>query len=253
MIKEAKKGQVTIFIIIAIIIIIFAVLVYLFYPKITTTLGYSSKTPSQEIQDCVEPTIEEAMEKLSSQGGSIYPEFYYEFNNEKIEYLCYTNEYYKTCVMQKPLLINSIQDEIKEQIRNVSNSCFDQLEKEYKGQGYEVNFVEGETSVEIVPENIVVTYNHTLTLTKTDTQSYKNFKVTSSSNLYQILNVAISILGFEARYGDAEITDYMNYYHNLKVEKKKQSEGTKVYVITDRDSGDKFQFATRSVAWPAGY
>ena len=92
-----------------------------------------------------------------------------------------------------------------------------------------------------------------MTLTKTDTQSYKEFKVTTNNNLYQLINIAISILGFETRYGDSETTAYMNYYHNIRVEKKKQDDGTKVYIITDRDSQNKFQFATRSVAWPPGY
>jgi hypothetical protein len=248
-----NRGQVTIFIIVAIIIVVFAILVYLFYPKISSTLGYSAKSPSQEIQDCIAPSIAEAVNQLSLRGGSLEPELYYEYNYEKIGYLCYTNENYKNCVMQKPMLLESIQKEIKESIINSSNTCFENLEKTYTRQGYEVNLKKGLTEVEIVPNKIVVTYNHTLTLTKTDTQSYKEFKVTQDNNLYELLNIAISILGFETRYGDAETTNYMNYYHNLKVEKKKQSEGTKIYILTDRDSEEKFQFATRSVVWPPGY
>ena len=29
-------------------------------------------------------------------------------------------------------------------------------------------------------------------------------------------------------------------------------EGSKIYTITSRNTGEKFVFATRSVAWPAG-
>ena len=77
--KMKKRGQVTIFIIIALIIILFAVLIYLFYPTISTTLGYGSKSPSEEIQDCIEPSIAKAVKEISSNGGSINPEFYYEY------------------------------------------------------------------------------------------------------------------------------------------------------------------------------
>lgn len=248
-----KRGQVTIFIIIAMVIVIFAVLIYLLYPTISSTLGYSVKSPAQQIEECIKPIIIESAQKVSIHGGSINPEFSYDYQGEKLEYLCYTTENYKTCVMQKPMLLESTQNEIRKNILNVSNACFDDLEKTYQRQGYEVNLKKGATTVEIVPNKILVSYNHTLTLTKTDTQSYKEFNVAVENNLYQLINIAISILGFETRYGDSETTAYMNYYHNIKVEKKKQSEGTKVYIITDRDSQEKFQFATRSIAWPAGY
>ena len=206
-----KSGQVTIFIIIAMVIVIFAVLVYLFYPSISTTLGYSSKSPSQQIEDCIKPSITDSVNKISIHGGVINPGFFYEYAGEKLEYLCYTNENYKTCVMQQPMLLENIQNEIKKNILNVSNACFDDLESTYQRQGYQVNLNRGATSVEIVPNKIIVSFNNTLTLTKTDTQSYKEFKVTTNNNLYQLINIAISILGFETRYGDSETTAYMNY------------------------------------------
>ena len=44
----------------------------------------------------------------------------------------------------------------------------------------------------------------------------------------------------------------MNYYHDLKVEKNKQTDGSTIYILTERDTENKFQFASRSVAWPPG-
>src|SRR5574344_2005776 len=96
--KEAgKKGQVTIFIVISIAIIIFAILIYLFYPKMQSTFGSSSKNPFEKMKDCVEPTIKNSLEKISRRGGSMNPELFYEYNDERISYLCYTVEDYKTC------------------------------------------------------------------------------------------------------------------------------------------------------------
>jgi len=74
-----------------------------------------------------------------------------------------------------------------------------------------------------------------------------------NNNLYELVSIVNSILNWEARYGDSETTIYMNYYHDLKVEKKKQSDGSTIYILTDRNTLDKFQFASRSVAWPPGY
>ena len=74
-----------------------------------------------------------------------------------------------------------------------------------------------------------------------------------NNNLYELVSITNSILNWESKYGDAETTVYMNYYHDLKVEKMKQSEGTTVYILTDKNNENKFQFASRSVAWPPGY
>ena len=83
-------------------------------------------------------------------------------------------------------------------------------------------------------------------------ESYEKFEVKKKSKIYSLLMLATSILNWEARYGDSDITTYMIYYPNVKVEKYKQSDGSKIYILSDI-SGDKFNFATRSLSWPAGY
>ena len=65
--------------------------------------------------------------------------------------------------------------------------------------------------------------------------------------------IASSISNWEAKYGDSETMNYMIYYPNLKVEKKKQGDGTTIYIITDKESEDKFMFASRSLVLPAGF
>ena len=65
--------------------------------------------------------------------------------------------------------------------------------------------------------------------------------------------MANSILNWEATYGKVETTLYMNYYRWLKIEYDLKSDGTTIYILTNRDKGNKFQFASRSVVWPPGY
>ena len=45
----------------------------------------------------------------------------------------------------------------------------------------------------------------------------------------------------------------MTYYHDLKVEKFIEADGSTIYTLTNRDTGNKFMFASRSLAWPPGY
>ena len=251
---NSKRGQITIFIIIAMIIIILGILIYMFYPEIKTTLGFQTENPSVFIQECIEKDVGDAIKLLSSQGGSINPKHYILYNDEKIEYLCYTPTYYITCTIQQPMLRSHIESEIIKQIEEKSKKCFDDLEESYKKRNYNVDLKRGNEKVELLPNQIVVTYENPLVLTKgEDSDEYESFSVVVDNNLYELISIANSILDWETTYGDAETTTYMNYYPDKKVEKKLQSDGTTIYILTNRNTGDKFQFASSSVAWPPGF
>lgn len=253
-----SKGQVTIFIIIAILVIAIGVLIYLFYPKIFPNAETETKNPSIFIQECMEEEIQDTVNTLSLQGGSVNPTFYYNYydnvnnKNYNVEYLCYTNQYYQKCIVQQPMLMQHIQSEILNTIKDDSVRCFDNMKKGYESKGYQVDMTPGNITVELLPEKIVTTFGYEVTLTKGNTEKYENFKIALDSNLYELSSIANSIINWETQYGDAEVTTYMDYYHNLKVEKKKQVDETTMYILTNRDSGDKFQFASRSYAFPPG-
>ena len=253
--RSDKKGQVTIFIIIAVLIVVLAVLVYLFFPQIKSTLGFESKNPGAYMQSCMEDKMEEALAILAPQGGSIAPQHYLLYGGEKLEYLCYTNEYYKTCVVQQPMLLQHIESEIKEYVEDTADECLDNMEKTFEAKGYNVVLNDKEFQIELLPKRVVANFDVSLTLTKAGVSSdMDSISVIVNNNLYELVSIANSILEWEASEGDSETTVYMNYYHDLKVEKKKQSDGSTAYILTDRNRPqNKFQFASRSLAWPPGY
>lgn len=251
--NNMKKGQTTLFIIIAIVIVALGVLIYVFYPQIRGIVVGSEESPYEYIQNCLQEDLKETVDLLSLQGGSVNPEHYIVYNGENIEYLCYTNEYYKMCTMQKPLLEGYIEEEITKAVKNKADECFNSMRDNFENKGYNVALKKAGMEVELLPKRIVVRFNHSLTLVKEDTNNYNSFKVILNNNLYELLGITNSILNWEARYGDAETTTYMNYYHDLKVEKKKQMDGSTIYILTDRNTQNKFQFASRSAAWPPGY
>lgn len=253
MLRRGKKGQITIFIILAIMIILLGILIYVFYPKIQTIIAPETKNPSDFIQSCIEEDFKKNVKELSLKGGSLNPEHYVVYDNENIEYLCYTGEYYKTCIIQQPMLKKHIESEIETSIRKEINQCFDDLKQSYEQKGYGVNLRQGDINVKLLPKRIVTSFDHSLTLTKDGSEKYDSMEVVLNNNLYELVSITNSILSWESGYGDSETTIYMNYYHDLKVEKKKQSEGTTIYILTDKTNGNKFQFASRSIAWPPGY
>ena len=246
--KEMRRGQVTIFIIIAIVIV--AVLLILLYPRLKVYV--SPVTPGSFIEDCMKKELV-IVDSLAEQGGTLNPVNYLLWQDKKIEYLCYTNEYYKTCVMQQPLLKQSFENELSDYLKDKADRCIQNLAVNYEGKGYRVSVKSSSVSVEIIPRNIKVTINAPITITKETSQTFDNFVVSKPSGIYDLLSIAGSILNWEARYGDSDPESFMLYYPNLKVEKYKQEDGSKVYVLTDRESGDKFYFASRSLSWPAGY
>lgn len=251
--RENRKGQITIFIIIAMVVIAISVLVYLFYPQILTTLGGQEQDPNSFIETCMKDKIKSKVETVSAQGGSLNPEPFILYQDEKIQYLCYTEDYYKTCVVQKPLLKKQIEKELKEGIKEEVKNCFNELKSSFEGGGYNVIIREGEIGVELLPERIVSTFNYSVTLERTETKRYESFKVILNNNLYELISIANSIVDWESTYGNADSSLYMELYHNLKIEKRVPEYGTTVYVLTDRNTEGKFQFASRSVVFPPGY
>ena len=248
-----KKGQVTAFVIIALVVIALGILVYFFFPQVQTSFSISSENPATFIQECMKDEVKETIQTLSLQGGNLNPKNYYLYEGEKVDYLCYTSEYCAQCVVQQPMLKQSVENEIKNNIKSKETACFDEMVEAFESKGYDVTLAEGETSVELLPKEVSVIFEKELTLTKGDTETYERLGVLVSNNLYELVSISNSILNMEAQYGDAETSIYMDYYHHLKVEKKKQGDGTTIYMITNRDTGDKFQFASRSVDIGSGF
>ncbi len=248
-----KRAQVTIFIIIGIVIVAAGILIYAFYPQIKSTVSGEQKNPPAYIQSCLEEKIKGTAEKLSLQGGSLNPELYIMYDDSKVEYLCYTSEYYSNCVVQQPMLKQHIEAEIENDIKEDVQACFANMKDSYEKKGYDVSMASGNRRIELLPQRIVGTFNYSFSLTKGSTEKYDSFSVVLNNNLYELVAIANSIVDWESSYGDAEVTTYMTYYHNLKVEKNLRESGEKIYVLTDRDIGSKFQFAVRSQSWPAGY
>ena len=247
-----KKGQVTIFIIIAVLIIAIIAVFYFLRPSSTTTSEFDAENPGRFIQTCLEDKIERTIESVSLQGGSMMPENFISYQGEKIEYLCYTTEYYKTCVVQEPMLERHIESEITKEITSEVTNCFNELKSNYESRGYNVNLQQGQTKVDLLPKRIVTSFTHVLTTAKTETERHDAFKVVVNNNLYELVSIANSIIDFESEFGDADPGFYMSIYPDLKVEKLNQQDGSTIYILTDRNNGKTFQFASRSVAWPPG-
>ena len=247
---KLKKGQVSIFIILGILIVL--VLLILFSRDAGFDTIFAKQSPYQEIEGCAQTAIQEGLDILMLQGGVIESENYFMYEGKKIDYVCYSENEYENCIMQKPILTNTIRDELVKYSTPKIKSCLNSVKSSLEGRGYSVVMRDPEIVIDLVPDNVLVDMNLGLRIEKTGVESFDHIRTGIKSKIYNFALITSSISQWETRYGDSETLNYMLYYPSLKVEKKKQSEGTTIYILTDRDSNEKFYFASRSIAIPAG-
>jgi len=244
-----RKGQVTIFVILAIIVVAVVIVIFAF-PQ--ANVFSDEVNPSSYLRTCIEPEIYNIKDILSVQGGYSNPDNYALYQDMKLEYLCYTAEYYSTCTVQQPLLLKHVQDEMKKHIEPRAKQCFEDLKSQYERKGYEVRSGNSQIDVRIIPDSITVDFVAPLTLSREDTQTFQKFSVGISSSWYDLINVATNIIQYESTFGDSETSLYISYYPDLLIEKTRRDDGSTIYQLSDVTTGDEFAFASRSLVWPQG-
>ena len=246
-----KRGQLTIFIIVAVIILA-AILIVLFYPKIRAVVS-GDLNPGSYLKACIEPTLRPALETLSKQGGYMNPEGFLFYDNTRIKFLCYTPEFYKTCTVQQPMIKEHVEQELTKVVADKAKTCMNNLKTEYENRGYSVMVGKTDYKVEIIPGKIRINFVMPMSITKDTTETFKEFNAEIDSQMYDLLMITQNIIEFESTLGDSETLLYMQYYPDLRVDKTKLTDGTKLYKLSNVVSKESFTFASRSLSWPPGY
>ena len=247
--EVCKRGQVTAFIIIA-ILIVGAILLFFLWIRPTYI------APSGErlgFEGCIKDAVESEMKILGEQAGFVNPKLSYMYQNHEIGYLCYTNLYYKQCVVQKPFLKQHFESELKKKTGEKIHRCYENSVDELKAKGYEVRAGTLDFEILLEPGKIFVELDAPVSISKQATQRFTRFEIDINSPIYEMLMIATSLLQYETKFGDSDTTSLMIFYPEFIIDKLKQSDGTTIYIITDKNTKTKFQFASRSMAWPAGY
>ena len=102
--KLGNRGQVTIFILVA-IMIVSVILIFFLWAR--PTYFSSSTTGVSGFEGCVKDALGNGITQLEGTAGFIQSDFSYAYMGENLTYLCYTNDFYKTCTVQVPFLKNA--------------------------------------------------------------------------------------------------------------------------------------------------
>src|SRR3989344_9349359 len=171
-----KRGQTAMYVIIAIVIVVAGVMVYTFYPEITSGLG-GEITPAAFLRQCMGLVVSDNVELIASQGGYANPEGFVNYKNVRVKYLCYESQYYTPCKVQQPLLRQQFEKDLEVKLAPEVESCVDELKAEYERRGYQVNALGTGSEVNIIPESIKIKLKSEISVTKDETQSFKGVEI----------------------------------------------------------------------------
>ena len=135
-------------------------------------------------------------------------------------------------------------------IRDKVDTCYENSINNLKAQGFSV--ASGTVNYDILIEPRVVRVEIDAPTT-VGSQQFARFNVKVNAPTYDMVMIATSILQFETKYGDADASSMMAFYPDYIITKLKRSDGTTVYSLEHKTLGNKFQFASKSLVWPAGY
>lgn len=254
---KEKRGQIAIYVILAVVIL---GLIVLFYFLMNNKEEINYDNPSDEkfsprayLDRCILEDFEKDLQILQKQGGYKNPEGYKMYLGDKVKYLCYTSENYKTCTVQQPFIKTHFEKELLLILQPKLEECLMNLKTRYEEEGYQVSMKKGNYSVEINPSSIDLKFNSLISVIKGEqTMTFQSFEISRPSKLYELLFTSETLVEFESVYGDSETTVFMRYYPDLSIEKISLDDGTNIYKVSDVTTQETFVFASRSLVWPAG-
>lgn len=251
--NQGKKGQITIIAIIAVAIVIGIGVAFFVIPKAPEIATGKAFNPQSYIEQCTKKYTEEAVDLMLPRGGFIEPKSSAMFENVNATFLCENVQYYYPCINQHPMLINEMNNEIKNYVQKKIEQCFNDLKTEVEKRSGKMDVKAGEVEAGMGPNRISLIINKRTTIDfGGEITTIEKFPVSVVSPLYNLGQVAMEIASQEAKYCNFLHDGYMILYPWVNIKKTELLNSVTVYSIKDKKSQKTFNIAIRSCAIPAG-
>lgn len=247
-----KSAQITIFIILGLIIVVSIVIIFLFFkpPELKIV---DENNPQAFIESCTREAVEEAIDLLSKRGGDINPYGYISYKGENIAYLCYNEEFYKSCINQKPLLVEHIENEITNHITPIVAECFfdlkSKLEKRYSIEESEIKV---KTKLQSGHVSVKIDKNFKM-IRKNEVRDFNEFRINSFHPIYEFARISMEIVNQEITFCNFDELGFNIVHPEYDVKKFITGDSDIIYNIKDIATGEEFTFAVKSCTLPAGF
>ncbi len=247
---SGKKGQVTVFIILGIVILVAIGFIFFLRDQIVEQVlgpeGTKRLLSTQldfidsHIKKCIDEKAKPALELLGKQGGTFIPTKYLSYYGNKVNYLCRNILNDDKCLNQM-LLKSKLENELNNYLTNEILSCIDI--NSLKSDKFNINTGTFSLSSSIADETVLINIEYPLTLERKGiTSELREFSKSINVPLGDIIKAVNDILNSEARGIDFDQFSYdLAHLGKYSIEKRRPFPD-KLYIISSK-SDYKFYVA----------
>ena len=249
------RGQIAIFIVVAVVIVGFIVLLFAISNKTIELPFLNEFNPDSFLSECVRKSVKEKSDLMITRGGFVNPSNFKLYKDVKASYLCEEINYYEPCVNQYPLYLTMIKEELKNNIEDDIKNCFVSLEEELISRNYDVAGGDiNEIDVQFKPNAIEVVVYRDFSFSKNEvSRDFDSVKVSLESPLYGLANVALAIVESEAKSCEFDYVEFADLHREYYIKRWSTADSTKIYTIHDKKFEHEMNIAIRGCAIPAGF
>lgn len=259
-----KRGQLTVFIILAVLVVAGVVLAIVLMSDSDDSQAASGdqdiQSPSAFLEGCMEDDVRESMQRLRLMGGFLdaSPSINFRFVNDTnpvardIAYLCYASSSGNACVTQNAALVGGMEDGLESELADTSESCFSNLKDAYRENGYSISGgiydAENDLVFDLVQDSVEVNVNASEMVLESanETRNINDFKYEISSVTYNLARVANEVVEQERQAGTVDLGQFVIDYPEYRLNYEATPDQSRIYTLTHIDTRTKFRFAVRS-------
>ncbi|MBI3032459.1 hypothetical protein HYY69_03210 [Candidatus Woesearchaeota archaeon] len=230
MIKR-KKGQITLFIILGLIILLVVSLtLYLKGEQITAkfdpelgkkVLIDQDITPLQQyIESCLTQVADPLVKEIANSGGMFEPVVYRYYQQQKVNYLCLDAATKENHCENTFLTQQDIEKELSNNINKKLDACIDL--NLFKSQGFSIETEEKNTEVTIKDYEISIVLKYPLILKKDNLElQAETFSSTLNLDLGRLIKISNLIVNSELQEGSFDQIEFMKKHSDILINKHK--------------------------------
>ena len=250
---KTKKGQLTIFVIIALLIIVSLAVIFYANPLKISETASIRQNPQGFIQDCARKAATPAVDSIVPNGGILNPAEgkYITWNGAKAIWMCYAAEKEQVCTAQHPMLRAEIEKQISDIIKPQIEKCFSQVKNEFQSYEYTENPLN--LALEISAGKLYIKIDKKISYVKNSvTTMLQNFNTQIPSPLYDFVIISNDIVNEETKCNcadnncNADIMALNRDRRDYQTKREVNSFNTKIYTLTELSSKKDFSFAVRN-------
>jgi hypothetical protein len=252
---SSKRSQVTLFVIIALVIVVLIAAIFLLKNQVQNKISLK-ENPSDYIrvliQKCAEQAGMEAEKLVISHGGFLNPTNSLVFNGTNLSYLCWASQDLELCTNEHPLLNLEIQKEIDSYIKPKLEKCFSDVKTQLNNYGYSEGDLIISSSIEL--KEIRIKINKKISFKVNDNSvNLENFETKIISPLYDFIKITNEIINQELNCNcgvescNAKTVELNKNNRDFDISKPVYTaDGKEVYLIEELLTGKRFGFAIKN-------